>query len=119
MNPTVHLLRSDGDGFTLVELLIAIVVVSLLSTVAVVGIAGLMDHGEMAACTASADAARAATRLHYFNHGAYPATFTAMTAPIVELDLTGVTIDGSGLVVSTTEWTLTMTPGSPPSFACT
>ncbi|MFM2077590.1 MAG: hypothetical protein RJA49_1480 [Actinomycetota bacterium] len=115
--------RTRNDGFTLVEILVAIVIVGILAAVAVVGISSLTGSGNAAACSASRDAALAATRVHYTNSGAYPATFTAMTAASpAELQLpSNVTVDASGLVAAGSGWTLTMTPGassSEPTYGC-
>ena len=52
-------------GFTLVELLIAIVVVGVLVAVAVVGINGLVDRGENSACRVTLDAANHAAAAYY------------------------------------------------------
>src|SRR5204862_179656 len=97
----------------LIELLIAIVVVGILTAVAIVGIGGLIDNGAKGACRASADAAKAATAVHFSNTGAYPATFGAMTgASPKELDVpSDVTINATTLVkgpAATPTWTLTM-----------
>ncbi|MEZ5249414.1 MAG: type II secretion system protein [Ilumatobacteraceae bacterium] len=51
-------------GFTLVEILIAIVLVGILSAVVVVGIGNLTDKGTDAAA-ASLDAAKSATVVYY------------------------------------------------------
>jgi prepilin-type N-terminal cleavage/methylation domain-containing protein len=67
------------QGFTLIELLVAIVVVGILTAVAIVGIGGLTNKGNNAACSTSVDAARAASAVVYANTGSYPSTFTAMT----------------------------------------
>jgi prepilin-type N-terminal cleavage/methylation domain-containing protein len=121
---TRHPADSTRDrGFTLVEILIAIVLVSTLSAVAVVGVNSLSKNGGLAACTASADAVKAATLAHYTNAGAYPATITAMVSA-GELTLpTGVVLDTAGLTARGSNWLLTMTPGSTPgsapSYACT
>jgi prepilin-type N-terminal cleavage/methylation domain-containing protein len=109
-------------GFTLVEILIAIVLVGILSAVVVVGISNLTEKGSQSACTASLDASKAAAVVHFTNAGIYPATFAEMTAatpPSLTLpsDVTVVSpvaLQGQG-------WTLTLTPGvdnQPPTFAC-
>jgi prepilin-type N-terminal cleavage/methylation domain-containing protein len=108
-----HKNQEREQGFTLIELLIAIVVVGILTAVAVVGIGGLIDNGAKGACAATADAAKAATAVHYANTNAYPATFAVMTgATPKELDVpAGVTINATTLVkgpAATPQWTLTM-----------
>ena len=108
-------------GFTLIEVLIAIVVVGILSAVVIIGIGALTDKGSESACQASADAARAASTVHYANTGAYPATLYAMTITTPkELELpTGVSVAVNANSTTGGTWTLTMTPGVgalPPSF---
>ena len=66
-------------GFTLVEILIAIVVVGILAAVAIVGINSLTSTGNKSACNASADAAKAASAAYFANHSAYPSSFGDMT----------------------------------------
>ncbi len=115
--------RSD-QGFTLVEILIAIVLVGILSAVVVVGIGNLTSKGTSAACQASLDAAKAATVVYYSsNANAWPATMTAMTSttPAALTLPSGVTLSASGLVATGQGWTLTMTPsvsGNQPTFVC-
>ena len=114
--------RGSDEGFTLIELLIAIVVIGVLSAVVIVGIGGLTNNGKTAACKTGADAAKAATAVHYANtNGVYPALLTDMTATTPpELELaTGQSVTGAGLIIASNGWTLTMTPGSPPTYACT
>jgi prepilin-type N-terminal cleavage/methylation domain-containing protein len=113
---------SEHDqGFTLIEIVIAIVLVGVLSAVAVVGVGQLTDKASSASCTASADAARAAVAPYLATHGAYPSTFTQLTASgsgspaALELP-SSVAVAAQSL--STSGWTLTMTPASPPTFAC-
>ncbi len=113
---------TDDEGFTLVEIVIAIVLVGILSAVAVVGIGGLTDKGSESACKASLDAAKAASVVHFASNAAYPASLTEMTSgasPALTLP-DGVTIDGTGMATATdgNSWTLTMTAGPPPTFAC-
>ena len=114
--------RHDGRrvdrGFTLVEILIAIVLVGILSAVVVVGISNLTSKGSASACAASADAARAASTIHFANTGQQPATITAMVdkAELVLPD--SVTIDASGLVATGDGWTMTLRPGAVVTYSC-
>ena len=55
----------EDKGFTLIEILIAIVLVGILSAVAVVGISNLVSKGTASACTASKDAAKAASAVYF------------------------------------------------------
>lgn len=127
-----------GDkGFTLVEILIAIVLVGILSAVAVVGISSLVSKGSTSACSASADSARAANAVYFAAHNnTYPVSFTELTAgttPALTLP-SGVSINtavsaspaqptgvAAGLQASSgTSWYLTMTlvSGGAPTFSC-
>jgi prepilin-type N-terminal cleavage/methylation domain-containing protein len=112
--------RGRGDrGFTLVEILIAIVLVGVLSAVVVVGIGSLTSQGSNSACKASADAARAATTVHFTTTGSRPNNLQAM---IDSRSLTfgnGVTLDSTGLIATGNGWTMSMTPGAAPTFVCT
>lgn len=122
----MHLVRArrHDPGFTLVEVLIAIVLVSIVSAIVVVGVGNLASKGSTAACSASADAARTGSVAWFASNGAYPSTLTEMTGaapPALSLP-NGVTVDASGRVAAASSWTLTMTPGvssGPPSFSCT
>ncbi len=99
------------QGFTLIELLIAIVVVGILTAVAIVGIAGLTNKGNGAACSATIDAAKTASGVYYANNnGKYPGAFTDLTStnpPL--LDLTGVTVSATTITPSGGggSWTVT------------
>jgi prepilin-type N-terminal cleavage/methylation domain-containing protein len=108
------------QGFTLVEIVIAIVLVGILSAVAVVGIGSLTGKGNDAACKSSLDAAKAASVVHFASNGAYPATLTDMTAgsPAALTLPTSVTVATGGMRTQGATWTLTMTAGSPPTFVC-
>jgi prepilin-type N-terminal cleavage/methylation domain-containing protein len=116
------------EGFTLVELLIAIVVVGVITAVAVVGITGVIDKGQKSACQASADAAKAASSVFYANSGSssFPADFHSLIAPKVLYEIpNGVTpqVPAAGDVSLVGKgWSLQMTPGTAsqaPSFSCT
>lgn len=115
-------------GFTLVEILIAIVVVGILAGVAIVGINSLTSTGNKSACTTSGDAAKAAAAAYYAtNGGSYPTTFSQFTsldgAAAKEFVLpSGATITDEGQVSGNAgKWTLTMSAGvngNVPTFAC-
>jgi len=117
--------QKKDQGFTLVEILIAIVVVGILSAVVVIGISSLTSKGNSTACTASRDAAIAGATVHYANTGAYPAKITDMTgASPAELTLpSNVTVAlPAGVVATNGTWILTMTAGASgaaPTFVCT
>ena len=128
---------SKDRGFTLVEILIAIVLVGILSGVAVVGISNLTSKGSQSACSASLDAAKAASVVYFTSNSAYPTTLTQMTTstPTIPAALSlpsGVTINAvavttpvaaaAGMQASSgTNWRLTMTAGvngAAPTFVC-
>jgi prepilin-type N-terminal cleavage/methylation domain-containing protein len=115
--------KKKDQGFTLVEILIAIVVVGILAAVVVVGISSLTNKGNSSACASSRDAAIAGATVHYANTGAWPLLITDMTGATAELTLpTGVTVDATGLVAGPVSgWKLTMTPkpaGTAPTWLC-
>jgi len=133
MNTSIETISADSvggrkdEGFTLVEILIAIVLVGILSVVVIVGISNLTSSGSKSACTASLDAAKAGTVAYFASNNKYPINFTELT-PAVNPALvlpTGSVIAPDGLQVTPTatnpNWTLTMTAGATgvaPTFAC-
>lgn len=110
-------------GFTLIEILVAIVLVGILSAVVVVGIGRLTRTGSASACAASLDAARTGTNVYLTTSNTFPTTLLQMTLaspPALELP-SGVSIDASGGTARGNGWTLSMTPGvgaAAPTFAC-
>jgi prepilin-type N-terminal cleavage/methylation domain-containing protein len=116
--------KTQDKGFTLVEILIAIVVVGILAAVVVVGISSLTSKGNSTACTSSRDAAIAGATVHYANSGAYPTKISDMTGATAELTLpSNVTVDATVLIAKPTGggWTLTMTAGvgaAAPTWVC-
>jgi prepilin-type N-terminal cleavage/methylation domain-containing protein len=131
--------EQDDKGFTLIEILIAIVLVGVLSAVAVVGISSLVNKGNSASCGASADSARAASAVYFATNSSYPTTFTQMTgtgalslpstvtvnAAIVPAPTAPATTPPAaaiGMQASGGSWWLNMTAGTAttaPTFACT
>lgn len=113
--------RDRDEGFTLIEILIAIVLVGILSAVAVVGISNLVGRGSESACAASRDAATAASAVYFAsNENTYPTTFDQLTEDGALTVPDGVEANGATLT-SGTSWTLTMTGDgtAAPTFACT
>lgn len=111
-------------GFTLVEIVIAIVLVGVVSTVAVLGISRLTRNEAGAACAASRDAAISGSNVYLTDTARYPTTLLQMTAASSgSLQLSSsVIIDTAGTSARGQGWTLTMTPGisgAAPSFQCT
>jgi general secretion pathway protein G len=110
--------RRRDRGFTMVEILIAIVLVGILSAVVVVGVGTLTDQGEASACTASLDASKAAAVVYFAQNAAYPTSFLDMTADDAlsapsDVTVAATTLTGSG-------WTLTLSGGGAtrPTFVC-
>ncbi|MGO9873982.1 MAG: type II secretion system protein [Acidimicrobiia bacterium] len=112
--------ETPEGGFTLIELLMAIVVVGILSAVAVVGVAGLQEKGQTAACSTSLEAATSASEMYYsVTGGKYPQTFNDLTSPTAGNSLLD---PAPGVVESATTlqghdggWTVTMVPGPTPT----
>jgi prepilin-type N-terminal cleavage/methylation domain-containing protein len=130
--------RRDDRGFTLIEILIAIVLVGILSAVAVVGISNLVSKGSKSSCGASKDSATAASAVYFASvtPNAYPTTFTLMISNGALSLPSGVSVNTSAVspvgalpagapigtqASSGTSWYLTMTGGggaTAPIFDC-
>lgn len=122
------------EGFTLVEILVAIVLVGILSAVAILGINGLTRSGSNSACSASADAAKAASLVYYANTaGTYPTAVSQLTVaqganpPLLVLPSQAAIVGAAAtslIIRQGTAWTMTMNlpaAGSTagPTFTCT
>jgi prepilin-type N-terminal cleavage/methylation domain-containing protein len=105
--------KANERGFTLVELLLALVVLGILTAVAIVGIKGLTGTSAGSACDATMDSAEAASAAYYTRWHTYPQRFSDLTNPPSRplLDTQALvtapnTLRGNG------GWTLTLQPGS-------
>ena len=110
-----------NEGFTLVEILIAIVVVGILAAVAIIGISSLTSTGSKSACNASLDAAKGASSAFYANNSRYPENFTEFTGDTKEFVAPSSATVGATTVVNG-KWTLTGTfsgtGATMPTFVC-
>ena len=112
--------QQRDEGFTLIELLTAIVIVGVLSAVAIVGVGGLQEKGQTAACTTSLEAATSATEIYYsVTGGQYPQTFHDLTNPPTGHPLLdpapGITLTATTLEGKSGGWAITLVPGANPS----
>jgi prepilin-type N-terminal cleavage/methylation domain-containing protein len=85
--------EKDDKGFTLIEILIAIVLVGILSAVAVVGISSLVSKGGKSACQASVDSAKAGSAVYFAENSTYPATLSAVANGVFMTLPSGVTVN--------------------------
>ena len=100
--------EKDDKGFTLIEILIAIVLVGILSAVAVVGISNLVSKGTASACTASNDAAKAASTGVANAYGARPPDTAQALAPLDDVPAGGGVVLESRKIVLTRDATGTV-----------
>ncbi len=112
--------RRTDAGFTLVEIIVAIVLVGILSTVVVVGVSTIVDSGSAASCTASQDAARTAAVAYLTSNADQPDGFDDLVdAGPLEL-AEGVEAGASGRMLIGDGWGLRInTRGDAPTFTCT
>ncbi len=119
---TRHQVDRDDKGFTLIEILIAIVLIGVLSAVAVVGIGNMLSTGSNSACEASKDASKAASTVYFAsNSNKYPVSFTQLTAAPAALELPASVTFVDPLVATNGTWKLTMTDVAvtkAPTFTC-
>ncbi len=72
--------RRNEHGFSMIELLVVIVVLGVLSTVVVLGVAGITDRGKRSACQADYETTANAVETHYARTGEYPIDQSQMVA---------------------------------------
>jgi len=121
--------RSRDRGFTLIEVLVALVQIGILAAVVTAMVGGTAGSGRERACRASAAAARTASIGFRASHERYPRSIAEMVAPPAAVVLpAGVRLNTSeeeghaaGTRAIADGWILTMVPGldeHPPSFQC-
>lgn len=108
-------------GFTLVEILIAIVLVGILSAVVVVGVGSLTSRGGGAACSSSLDAARTASSARLVTAGSYPTTLAQLVTDGNISAPAGSSVVSGGTTITASNWRLALVQGAantPPTFIC-
>jgi prepilin-type N-terminal cleavage/methylation domain-containing protein len=108
--------RENERGFTLVELIIAVVLVSILAAVAVVGLSGVVKSGNKSACSTTLGSAQSAATTYYANTGAYPTTFDALADAVPSVWTYPANVGHAGKVmyqgsISSPTWSVTMAGG--------
>jgi type IV pilus assembly protein PilA len=106
--------EQDNKGFTLIEILIAIVLIGILSAVAVVGISNLVSKGGKSACSATRDAATSASAVYFasVSPSTYPADFALLvgtTGAPGPLTLPSGVVQTSSTLLTGSGWTLSVT----------
>lgn len=69
-----------GNGFTIVELLIVIVVIAILAAISVVAFNGIQQRGRNAQTISGVKAYEKALKLYYADNGSYPAVTACLGA---------------------------------------
>ncbi len=113
---TVSSERRDR-GFTLVEVVVAIVLVGILAAVVVVGVGNLTTRGTSAACSSSLDAARVAATAQGAT-GATVGSFGDLVSSGALSLPSGVTVSGDGRRLEGSGWQLVLQSSSPLQLVC-
>jgi prepilin-type N-terminal cleavage/methylation domain-containing protein len=97
--------RKADEGFTLIELLIVIVVLGILATIVVFGVATFRTDAQVAACKADLKTVSVAADAYNAKTGAYPADIaTLVTAGYLKsapVAASALTLGAGGAVTST------------------
>lgn len=110
---------TQGDrGFSLVEVLVAIVLIGVLAATVVVGVGKLSGKGSTAGCEASAAAARTALPAHRLSTGDNASSFEGLAGSGVLQIPDGVSVDGSGMRLLGPDWQVVLRGGAAPSVTC-
>ena len=107
--------RTDR-GFTLLEVVVAVVLVGVVTAVAVAGIGSLVSSGAAASCSASLDAARTAIAVQDPT-GTTPVRFDELVASGSISLPEGATVAPDGRTLATDSWTLVVS-GTPAVLSC-
>ncbi len=112
--PTIDHRPTADDGFTLIEILIAIVLVGILSAVVVIGIGNLTDKGKSSACAYEQDSLRTAVNIYFATHAVIqiPQDLAAGVTPMDTLRLAGAVDANSKMYSVAPDGTLTPIPGN-------
>ena len=105
-------------GFTLVEILVAIVLVGVLTAIVTVGVSGLTSKGTSASCATTLDAARTGATSYLVTAGSAPASIQQMVGAQLLTLPPDAAVDATGTVASGPNWALVMRPGPSPTFSC-
>jgi prepilin-type N-terminal cleavage/methylation domain-containing protein len=115
VHPTGRGRRADDDGFTLIEILIAIVLVGILSAVAVLGIGSLLGKAKSSACAAERDSLTTAVTAYFAlnNVDKIPADPDNNVTPMDTIRLAGLINENSKMYAIGSDGSLTPIKNNP------
>ena len=93
-------MKTNDEGFTLVELLIVIVILGILATVVVFAVQGITDQGQTNACSVGERTVQTAVEAFYADNQSWPTNMASLTGYLRDGSGAGDwTTDGSGGVL--------------------